>query len=642
MRVASPEEGAARPEGETWGRRLTWGLLILAVLGLGVRIWAATVLPVGYDEFWHVFIARNLSREIRSLAHPPLFILLLRACDALWHSTWAYRAVSLASGAAVVLLFGHVLRKLRASPSIVLLGALGAALSGSLVRLSVVVESYMLCAVFVLLAFSFAIDLLDPRPPLRSRLLFSLAACLALLTHYAAALFLSATVVALFVAVVRRGTRAGGGLRSRIGADVATLLPPLAVGATLYVLLARSWVRALNHLPSFYFDPARESVGEFLGRNLAATAKLLLPAPESRLAAVGLLALFAGATLAIPFMARAESAARGRRLLPAGVFALLLLLGMLLGLLGKYPFGGLLRHQLLLLLFAPLAAWMALDALRVRAAAQALRRALTALGFAAVAILGTLAASEIHATPRLAAPLLPALDRDYGAQAAVYLDQFNLIGFFLQAHEQEWAYAGPLGTQGLEAYRLEGNGGTRTVLANRSRWILDLADPGVYREAAAAARLAGQPCPVLYVTRQVPLEAEPSEASLRAISSDAGLDLKKASLSKAFAFAQLCLRDGGSAQRPRLTRVVPPSTRAAVGFQIQPDGSSALSIVGFGFRPGVTAVLSGRPLPTFFGNPEWITATVPKELFARPGRLELRVLDPEGGPSEPIFFEVIP
>lgn len=92
----------------------------------------------------------------------------------------------------------------------------------------------------------------------------------------------------------------------------------------------------------------------------------------------------------------------------------------------------------------------------------------------------------------------------------------------------------------------------------------------------------------------------------------------------------------------RVTAVVPPGTRAGVGFQIQPTGESAVSVLGNGFRRGAVVVLDGRRLATTFGNAGWITARVPRNLYAAPGVLELRVVNAEGTPSNIALFEVRP
>lgn len=109
-------------------------LLLVSTLGLVPRLFDASIRPIGYNGFWHVFIARNLEREWGNLPHPPLFLFLLRAADALSHTTLAYRSVSLLAGTAVVYLFGRLLLKLGALPAVAVLGALAAAFSQNTIK----------------------------------------------------------------------------------------------------------------------------------------------------------------------------------------------------------------------------------------------------------------------------------------------------------------------------------------------------------------------------------------------------------------------------------------------------------------------------------------------------------------------------
>lgn len=277
------------------------------------------------------------------------------------------------------------------------------------------------------------------------------------------------------------------------------LVTALGLGIRLWAaaaLLLAACRFALDLLEPAPSDAARESAPEFLLRGLTVTAALLLPVPASG-AGVGavLLGLFVVLvlTLAVP-RAIDDDIARARRRAPAVMLAVVLLLGMAGGLFGKYPFGGMMRHQMLLFLFGSLAAWVALDTWLRSARRAPWRVAGLALAAASLAVSGSATAHEIG-----------------------------------RARHVSW--------------------------------------PGV--ESLASAK-AGTP------------------------------------------------------------------------FQVQTDGSSALSIVGAGFRPESVVVLTGRRLPTSFGNSRWISAIVPRDLFAKPGRLELRVVDPEHGASAPVHFEVLP
>jgi hypothetical protein len=100
-----------------------------------LRLAFSRVNPVNYDGYWHVFIARNLSREYGNLAHPPLFLLLLKASGVLSHSRLGLQAIAIGSGLAVVALIHKLLERLRVSPAVAGLGALTIAVAPSAVLL---------------------------------------------------------------------------------------------------------------------------------------------------------------------------------------------------------------------------------------------------------------------------------------------------------------------------------------------------------------------------------------------------------------------------------------------------------------------------------------------------------------------------
>jgi hypothetical protein len=91
-------------------------------------------------------------------------------------------------------------------------------------------------------------------------------------------------------------------------------------------------------------------------------------------------------------------------------------------------------------------------------------------------------------------------------------------------------------------------------------------------------------------------------------------------------------------------------TRAGLGSPIllllaflqQPSGASAPSVRGVGFGGRAAVFLGERPLATTYGNPGWLTAIVPDELYRKAGRLQLKVVNPDHRESNVIVFEVFP
>jgi hypothetical protein len=68
--------------------------------------------------------------------------------------------------------------------------------------------------------------------------------------------------------------------------------------------------------------------------------------------------------------------------------------------------------------------------------------------------------------------------------------------------------------------------------------------------------------------------------------------------------------------------------RAVVGrpFNVQPNGQSALAVGVANATRTTRIVINGKALPTTFGK-DVLTAYVPRELFAAPATLEVRLAD---------------
>ncbi len=471
--------------------------MTMAVLAFLPRIIDALLRPIDYNGFWHIFIARNLSREWKNLQHPPLFLLLLRLSDSVSHSVLSYRVWSLAGGVATVLLTGLVLLRLGCRRWVVLAGSAIMAFSVNAIRLSNEVESYSLCVALVLAAFFFYVDVVGPSGPAspRARLGFSVCSCVAIGLHYFAGLFLTACAVApLLVAALNPeyGKALRRALRRRWPADALTLLPGFGVGLLLYEVQAKRWVMPLSSLPSYYYQPGRETAGSFLVRNLRETFNLFAPValPRARYA-LPILALFLAGVVLTVFLERGRAATQKSipaRAFPAATLLVLLAEGMALGLLGRYPFGGLMRHQFLLLLFALLAGMVAVDTIVRQPPVAGLEQ--VTQGVLAGALLLSLGAQlpKLLAPPQdRLAPIIKAHAQGLWAVGSVSVDQFNLVGLFTQFHNLTWRFRGRLPGRGaVEVYEIAGPGGRLMITAFREWWIFDFRDPRLYAELAGA------------------------------------------------------------------------------------------------------------------------------------------------------------
>jgi hypothetical protein len=535
-----------------------WPLLVALAIGLALRLLVALNHPIDYNGFWHVFIARNLSREYYGLAHPPLFLVLLKAIDAVSQSRVAYQGVSILAGLGTIVCVHRILEKLKTSAGVAFLGALTMAVAQPAVFLSREVQSYMLAIFFILASFVYYLDIVGvgTRPSgWKPRAAFAILASLALLTEYFAGLYLVAAVLApLLVAVFRPLYRRGllQSLRRRFLPDFATLLPPLAVAVALYELIAKPWLHRLNHLPEFYFVPGTESAAAFLTRNLWNLFNLFSPAILwSPRRAAALVLGFAVIAFLVAVTQRRRDADGEARAMPGAVLLVLLAIGIALGLAGLYPFGGAMRQQFLYFPFLVLAGFVALDRALgyVPSGAQ---KALLALGVVVLAVAVAAHWQNLRRPGR--DPFMAqgrAFDRALPDASVVQADQFNLIGFFIPHHDWKWRYAGTLpGLPAVQRYELEKNGRRLTLLAHRTRWNFDVVDPKSYAAFRAAADAAGARCTSVFdvhqnlykpAERKLPhLEAEVVEPQARALATAEGLFVGRMAIRGDDVFMEIC------------------------------------------------------------------------------------------------------
>jgi hypothetical protein len=74
-----------------------------------------------------------------------------------------------------------------------------------------------------------------------------------------------------------------------------------------------------------------------------------------------------------------------------------------------------------------------------------------------------------------------------------------------------------------------------------------------------------------------------------------------------------------------ISALVPSEARAGEVFQRQPDGRAALAVLGTGLAQGDEIFWDGRRLPTTYGHSRILTATLPAELLAEPGDIEVTI-----------------
>ncbi len=110
--------------------------------------------------------------------------------------------------------------------------------------------------------------------------------------------------------------------------------------------------------------------------------------------------------------------------------------------------------------------------------------------------------------------------------------------------------------------------------------------------------------------------------------------MKDATLGRAGVTEAACINT------PSIRQVDPPATVIRQGFNVQPDGQSAISVTGANFRQGATIVANDAPLPTVFGSDHWLTAFFDEALYSRRGTVEIRVRNPDRCTSPAAVFTV--
>jgi hypothetical protein len=92
-------------------------------------------------------------------------------------------------------------------------------------------------------------------------------------------------------------------------------------------------------------------------------------------------------------------------------------------------------------------------------------------------------------------------------------------------------------------------------------------------------------------------------------------------------------------QLPKITVVFPTETHAGVDFNVN-GNASAIGVEGVNFGAGAEIVINGQRLPTVVGK-DFVSTSVPREAYARPGTMSIQIRNADGTDSEPYLFRVL-
>jgi hypothetical protein len=93
--------------------------------------------------------------------------------------------------------------------------------------------------------------------------------------------------------------------------------------------------------------------------------------------------------------------------------------------------------------------------------------------------------------------------------------------------------------------------------------------------------------------------------------------------------------------RPLIEKLYPSETSVGRGFNVQPDGSSALGVACRNGSQTNVIVWAGTQLDSVYAASTALTAQVPARLYAKPGHYPIEILDKDSGLRSPaVNFEV--
>jgi len=92
----------------------------------------------------------------------------------------------------------------------------------------------------------------------------------------------------------------------------------------------------------------------------------------------------------------------------------------------------------------------------------------------------------------------------------------------------------------------------------------------------------------------------------------------------------------------KIDKLLPDKVMEGQPFNQQPNGASALSVLGSNLVKGSRIKLNGMPLETASGDGSSLAALIPKEIFAKSGTYIISVEMPDGRPTNTLSWTVLP
>ncbi|RKT46458.1 hypothetical protein [Thiocapsa rosea] len=541
---------------------LTLVLLTIATLGIGLLF--ALDPRWGYDEAWHLYLS-TVSPWTKALeeglvdAHPPLHHLLLMPMARLGPDSFWFRLPSVLAAVATVPLWYLLLRRLHVVREMALLGVVLLVTSFAFLELAVSVRSYSFGLLFLVIGLLAATTLVprtasgandlgtapEPQP-----LMAALGLTLAFAFIYSALFVTVGLILALAllwaVRAGRRFVRPLEWLRTWRFLDWLAFVVLVIGSLSVLLWFALGYGRgrgavAPMHLESFTLCEG-DSILHFAWCGLVGNAGWLTPqfsaTDPGQILAVALFWTAAVLVLAVGLWRR--QSARVLMVLAAVIATALVFVA---GVAGAYPFGGLMRHQSMLLPLYLAIIVLALDLVWSHLHSRRLQQAfsLAVVGFALFGLFrahATDPVGEAH-TGGVRPEITAAFACDSGQQA-VYIEGRALYPLYAAAYAKGIAFRTtltdqdgvpvevPYGTgwfNGLihprdwDVFTMKDDcGSDRTVIRDRRRWALP-DGPDARLDSQLEALKAALGVAALQVIR-LPPEEEDAESETGAGSGD--------------------------------------------------------------------------------------------------------------------------
>lgn len=449
-----------------------------------------------FDGYWHLFIAAQdawdpFLREYWFNFHPPIFYLVLAAMRRLSASTGWNALVSVVSGVAVVYLIGAILGQLRVRRGVYLFAALFMASSVPMVNLSTEIRGYMLMLALVLLSMSWFVATFDPARPVWAPILFAGFAVAAVLTHYSAAFYVLGSCLAICLRLAEEGRGESSSARLYYSWPLAAF-----VGLFIYEYIGHAGTHVregpTRSLLMYYFNPARDaSLAAFARERYASLLRDFFPLlmnPEGAWWVVTAVGLMCASVSTLYTTVRMKLPASGRGIVVIAVVTVASLVCASLG--GKYPLGGDVRHQLIMLPCLVLIVAIALDL------GMAWRRGARWIGIAIpIMLLSSNAVALAHRSSRteiLTANAGDAFHERFWPPDLVFVDRNSLIPFFAVHYDWDWHFVRSMHeATPLDLYRISKDGRSFFVARDLGEWNIPLGGTRLYEMLRALTRPGG-------------------------------------------------------------------------------------------------------------------------------------------------------